>query len=227
VRTYDLVAAYEDNLHVRFANANSDQELMDFIRAWGPLYIPHGQPSGIVTIPFADCRTSQRRMKALMGALTAFKWAKGEREALAELIHAGNYAAESASINFATGLQITGDVLEWAKSASLHDVRTLTCHLIDAIVCAQFPLRFISQRKGNRRQMVAGWRFFSLEEALRWMVWYDEFTKHPIICCAECRTVFRGETVRLRKYCSVECGHRATARAAMRKRRDEERAERI
>jgi hypothetical protein len=228
-KTYDLAEAYEDNLHVRFANADSDKELMDFIRAWGPLYIPNGQipKDGVIALPLKLCRTYQRQVKAAISALTSFKWGEGEREALEELI-AARIAVGGGMLDpdFAIRFRITGNVLEWPKGAGIADVRTATSHLVESVVTPIFHLRLVLRSSGSRRRVEAGWSFMNLEEAVRWMIWYDEFTKHPIICCAECRTVFRGDTARARKYCSTDCGHRATARETMRRKRAAERAER-
>lgn len=224
-KSYDLAEAYEDNLHVRFANADSDEALISFIRAWGPLYIPtEGQD--VACLPLADCRAYQKQIKALLGALTAFKLGKDEREALEELIGAESAVSRRNTSNLNHVFQFSGNALNWAKRASLGEVRKATNFLIESAVGAQFPLRISCHFRGNRRRVVAGWTFTSLFDALLWMVWYDEFTRHPVICCAECRTVFRGETARRRKYCSETCGHRATAREAMRKKRAQERAER-
>ena len=227
-KTYDLAEAYEDYLHIRFANADSDEELIDFIRAWGPLYLPNmAKPKdGVVSLPLRHCRAYQRQIKALLGALTAFKWGKGEREALEEFIQAveASDRDDLMTHSLANLFGIQGSVLDWARSANLRDVRAATDFIVRVTVGSSLALKLTCQRKGNRRQVEAGWNFFALEDALRWMVWYDEFTHHPVICCQECRKVFRGETARVRKYCSVECGHRATAREAMRNKRAAERA---
>lgn len=233
-KSYVLIEAYENNLHVRFANADSDKELMDFIRAWGPLWIPdailipNGQipPGGVVDLPLARCREYQKQMKALIGALTAFEWGEREREALEELIQSGIAMNGDLFSTIADIWGIQGDALEWVKSASIADVRSATNHLVESIVTSMFSLKLSLRRSRTQRIVEAGWSFIDLEHALRWMVWYDEFTRHPVICCPECRKVFRGETARPRKYCSSECGHRATARKAMKKKRDAERAER-
>lgn len=217
-KAYVLMEAYEDNLHVHFANADSDKELMGFIRAWGPLYIPQGQiPSNrIVALPLARCRAYQTQIQAVIGALTAFKRGEGEREALEKLI-----AAEPEELldPIVIPFRVTGDISGWPKSASIAEVRAATNMLAESIVTAGFGQNLRFHRKGRERQILAGWRFMNLLAALYWMIWYDEFTKHPVICCAECLTVFRGETARPRKYCSTECGHRATAKNAMRKKR--------
>jgi hypothetical protein len=226
-KRYVLMEAYEDNLHVRFANADSDKELMDFIRGWGPLWIPHPYPSdGVVSLPLVDCRAYQKQMKALIGALTAFKWGKGEREALEKLIGACRVLSGEDEIKRIIPNWTTGSVGDWVKGATLSDVRAATNSLATVIVGSQFPISLTFAGSGKRRRVLAGWNFGSLIDALHWMVWYDQFTKHPVVCCAECRTVFRGEDARPRKYCSAECGHRATAREAMRKKRAAERAER-
>ncbi|HEY2466811.1 MAG TPA: hypothetical protein VGI45_03070 [Terracidiphilus sp.] len=219
-KRYVLTEAYEDNLHVRFANADSEKELVDFIRGWGPLWIPHPYPSDdVVSLPLAECRAYQKQMKALIGALTAFKWGKGEREALEELIEAFGVISGEDQIKSMIPNWTTGSVGDWVKGATLPDVRAVTNLFAAVIGGGQFPLNLTFLWRGKRRRVLAGWNFGSLRDALHWMVWYDEFTKHPVICCAECRTIFRGEDARPRKYCSDKCAHKATARDAMRKKR--------
>jgi hypothetical protein len=228
-RAYDLAEAYEKSPHVRFANAESDRELVDFIREWGPPWIlPSGIPTdGVLYLPLSQLRAHQRHVKTLLDGLTAFKWARSEREALGELIAAQVVLSGGIPDPLFLGeFQITGNVAEWLKSANLKTVRAATGYLVNRAVMTMFSLQLTFQMKGNRRDVEAGWNFMNLRDALLWMIWYDEFTKHPVICCAECRMVFRGGTARARKYCSLECGHRATAREAMRKKRAAERAER-
>jgi hypothetical protein len=226
-RTYVLTEAYENDLHIRFANANTDDDLIAFVRGWGPLYIPNGQipPNGVVSVPLDHCRTYQRQIKALLGALTAFKWAQGEREALSELVKAECAILQPYSLDeIFPSLGITSP--DWLKDASLPQVRAATNRLVRSVTGASFALDLNCKRTGTRRLVEAGWTFLNLEEALRWMIWYDEFTKHPVVCCPECRRVFRGETKRVRKYCSEKCGHKATARVSMQKKRANDRTER-
>ena len=82
-QTYDLIEAYENDLHICFANANSDKELIAFVRGWGPLYIPMSQipPDGVVSLPLSRCRAYQRRAKALLYLHAAFRQAEHEQEA--------------------------------------------------------------------------------------------------------------------------------------------------
>ena len=221
-KTYDLAEAYGDKPHFHFMRADSDDELRRFICAWGPLYIPNGQIPADTTVrlPLSLCRAYQRRMNSVVRALTAFRLGTGEREALEELLAAILTAAQGElDPYFLIRFRITGDVLEWARKISITDVRAATNHLIDNVLTPMFHLRLALRHSGNRRVVEAGWTFMNLEEALRWMIWYDEFNERPIICCAECLEIFRGDSARARKYCSDTCGHKATARKAMRKKR--------
>jgi hypothetical protein len=38
-RTYDLEKAYPKDPHVQFLNCATDEDLLRFTRAWGPLYL--------------------------------------------------------------------------------------------------------------------------------------------------------------------------------------------
>jgi hypothetical protein len=227
-KTYDLAESYGDKPHFHFMRAASDDELRRFIRAWGPLYIPNGQipADATVRLPVSLCRAYQRQMNSVVRALTAFRLGNGERGALEELI-AAMLAVAQGDLDpyFVVRFGVTGDVLEWAKKISIADVRAATNHLLDTVLTPMFHLRLAMRHSRNRRVVEAGWTFMNLEEALRWMIWYDEFNERPIICCAECLEIFRGDSTRARKYCSDTCGHKATARKAMRKKRALERGE--
>jgi hypothetical protein len=170
----------------------------------------------------------------LIDALNAFRWGKDEREILVKLVEANNEvehyvpsfneeSPEYTSNLLGRHLGIPGNPLEWAKEASLGDVRIALDYLIEDAVRVSGHLKLRRKKSNAPPQVVAGWELPSLMSALLWMIWYDEFNKHPVVCCAECREVFRGATARARKYCKETCAHRATARAAMKKKRDAER----
>jgi hypothetical protein len=217
-RRYVLTEAYEDDLHIRFANAKSDQELIDFVRGWGPLYIPNGQvpPNGLVLLPLGHCRSYQRWIRALLDMLTAFKQADREREALLEFIEAEQeYSHPDEPTSFMllrSSFNVAGDVLKWATSANTSTVQALIVFLIPSSSGTMNGLNLVCRRQGETRQLEAGWEIPDMQSALRWMIWYDEFTKHPVICCPECRKVFRGETAHVRKFCGDVCAKRVAAR---------------
>jgi Zn-finger nucleic acid-binding protein len=234
-RTYILTEAYKHDPHVQFADAETDQQLIAFARKWGPPFLNPVTP-GVMDLNFSKHRDGQRCFRALVALLDAFKQAEGEREALLNFIAAeyGFFYCPPDSIDpelhtryrlLRDPFRIEGNIADWVGSANLQTVRAATDYLIPRLLFGP-NIQLVSRRAGKRSHLEADWNIYDLEGALQWMVWYDEFTKHPIICCAECRKVFRGETARPRKYCSPECGHRATAREAMRKKRAAERAER-
>ena len=91
-KSYVLAEAYENDLHIRFANADSDQKLTEFIHAWGPLRIPFdGIPDdGLFLLSLEYCRAFRQKMRALIDAFDAFRWDKDERSVLVKLIEAND-----------------------------------------------------------------------------------------------------------------------------------------
>lgn len=229
-----LVEAYRRDLHIQFANANTDEGLIAFVRAWGPLSMSQrDKDAAAVSLPLGKVRAFQRWLRAVIGSLAAFKKAKGEREALLELLEA-EYGQEQYSpaplpepVSWSLlrawlkvqGIEFTGTVADWLSSADIGSVRSATEMILSHVAAWPVAGEFVFRRRGNRGEVEARWAIDDLKDALRWMVWYDEFTKHPIICCQECRRVFRGETAHVRKYCSYECAHRATGREWQRRKR--------
>ncbi len=230
-RTYVLTEAYRYDLHIRFANAKTDHDLTQFVRDWGPLDLSEKEKlDNTASIPLSDFRIFQRWLNAVLHLLAAFKGEAGdERTALREFVEA-EYENER---NFPAPLDeplswsilrqqfaVTGSIGDWVSGASMGEVRTATDSLLHLVVVLPASGELVFRRRRNRGEVEARWAIDNLKEALCWMVWYDEFTQHPIICCQECRKVFRGETAHARKYCSHECGHRATARKWQRRKRE-------
>jgi hypothetical protein len=222
-RTYVLIEAYKFDLHVEFANAKTDQQLIAFVRRWGPPFL-NPKSLGVMDLNFDKFRDAQRRFNAVLGVLHAFKEAEGEREALLAFIAADHKVFEDGLEELALywrlkdGFPIDGSIAAWVGSADLPTVRAAMDFLIPQLVHGPNP-ELVCRRSRERNRLEADWNIYDLEAALEWMVWYDEFTQNPLVCCKDCRKVFRGESARPRTYCTEECGHRATARDAMRKRR--------
>ena len=217
-QTYDLTEAYEDDLHIRFANANSDKELIAFVRGWGPLYIPNWQipPDGVVSLPLSRCRAYQRWIKALLDLHVAFKQAEHEQEALLAFLEAEQESdSPDEPVSFVMlrpSFNIAGNVLDFAKSANISTIQALIRYLIPIVSGTMSGANLVCRNQGKNRRLEAGWDIPDLHGAIRWMIWYDEFTKHPVICCQECRKVFRGETAHARKFCGEVCAKRVSAR---------------
>lgn len=216
-QTYDLTEAYEDDLHIRFANANSDKDLIAFVRGWGPLYIPNWQipPNGVVSQPLSRCRAYQRWIKALLDLHVAFKQEEHEQEALLVFLGAEQEShSPDEPISFVMlrlSFNIAEDVLDFVKSANTSTVQALIRFLIP-VSSGTMNVNLVCRDEGNNRRLEAGWDIPDLHTAIQWMIWYDEFTKHPVICCPECRKVFRGETAHARKFCGEVCAKKVSAR---------------
>jgi hypothetical protein len=217
-QTYVLIEAYEDNLHIRFSNAKSDEELIAFLRGWGPLYIPNWEiPSNcVVSLPLSRCRAHQRWIKALLDLHVAFKEADQEQEALLAFVDAeqeSQFPDEPVSfVLLRSSFNIAGDVLDFVRGANTLVVQALIRYLIPISSGTMNGVNLVCQEQSKERRLEAGWDIPDMQSALRWMIWYDEFTKHPVICCPECRRVFRGETAHARKFCGEVCAKKVSAR---------------
>ena len=236
---YALQEAYENDIHVRFVNANSDRELLDFVRAWGPLWIPLSSPEPIA-ISFALCRAQQREARAIVHALHAFKESGDEPGALLELLKAEEeldqltLATVDEPMQFTmlrSHLRVEGSLFEWVKSAGLQEIHSATEFLVQSILCGMMPLRLVFRCDAGRREVFAGWNFDDLESAIRWMIWNDEYRAHPLLECPECRLIFRARgvgTEKQQRWCpGGNCRLKAKSRMRMKKKRDEERSNRV
>lgn len=222
-RTYKLLEAYRSGLHLRFLECDSDQQLVSFLKSWGPLYaewLTLWETRDSVSIPLSRCRAEQRGLRALIGLLTAFKRSAGERAALQEYIEA-EYELQFNSLApsydpsavwlLKSTFRIEASVSEWAQSSNLPMVRSATMVALQNVPF-MVGASLTCNRKAGRPQVEARWNVDTLEAALRWMVWQDEAIGRPTLCCEECRKVFRADSAHVRKYCSYECGHRVAAR---------------
>jgi hypothetical protein len=233
-RTYKLLEAYRSDLHLRFLECDSDRQLVSFLKTWGPLYFVRDAAWMIrnpVSIPLSWCRGYQRWLRALIGLLTAFKGSVEERTALQEYIEA-EYERERNSflpssddpiaINcLRTEFGIKTNVSEWVQTSNLPMVRAATMFMLQTVPFMSGATLTCSRGAGGPR-VEARWNVDTLEDSLRWMVWQDEANGQPVLCCQECRKVFRAESAHVRKYCSQECGHRVASREFQRKKRAEQ-----
>jgi hypothetical protein len=236
-RSYVLQEAYENDIHVNFVNANSDRELLNFVRAWGPPWIPFPTPEPMV-ISFALVRARQRELRSVVHALHAFKEGGDERGAFLELLEAEEELnrfppiQEDEPMHFTilrSNLRIEGSLSEWAKSANLQQIQAATGLFVESILCGTMPLKLVFRCDGGRREVFAGWNFFELESAIRWMIWNDEYKAHPLLECPECRLIFRARgagTEKQQRWCpGGKCRLKAKSRIRMKEKRKRERSE--
>jgi hypothetical protein len=220
-KTYVLVEAYRSDPHVEFANAKTDEDLVAFARRWGPPFT-YSKTPGVVELDFAGYRVAQGCFAAVLQLLDSAKRAKGEREELLNFISAEQGVLASASATESEILvrysmlreefHIKGSIEDWVENADIETVRAAVDHLIPHLLFTP-KVQLACHRSGKQARLEAEWNVYDLGAALDWMVWYDEFQRHPLLCCPECRRVFRSPDGRARKFCpGGECAHRATAR---------------
>src|SRR5580698_7557920 len=93
-RTYDLEKAYSRDPHLQFLNCATDEDLLRFTRAWGPLYLrTTGGPddewqTGTARRSLAEYRAALRRFQGVKRILEAAKGKGDEPEALAGFLAA-------------------------------------------------------------------------------------------------------------------------------------------
>jgi hypothetical protein len=227
-RTYDLVSAYDRDPHLQLISCETDEKLLRFVSAWGPLTLSwDDRQQGYCSAPVERYWTFQQWLKRIVALLSAFKNRDQERESLraflqAEVARQQSLGLRSDNAPLFMGLRslqkIEGDVLSWFDNTPMPKIRSAIAFVLQSLPLGATGSLQCTHRSG-KPVVSAGWRISSLEEALDWMVWYDEFTQNPLVCCHACRKIFRPESAHARKYCSYECAHRIAAREWQRKRR--------
>ena len=226
-RQYDLVEAYRKTPHIQFMNCKTIEDLQSFTRAWGPLYLVLTPGSedirlGKATRRVDECEAHRRWLRSLKSLLDACRGRADERGALKEFLAAeadiertsNTYQPGQIPI-FHTVLQQSfgygGDSVGWAASTDIRSVRKALALSVEAHVVAPAGCLRLKPRR-NGFVIEPSFSLSTLWEALRLMIWLDEWYGWPPPACLECHRIFPQLTAHERKYCSTECAHRATNR---------------
>ncbi len=226
-RPYDLILSYQKNPHIQLINCATDEQLVSFVRAWGPLGPSVAELNrGSCSAPLSRYRSFQNWLRRFFNLLVAFKDSSGEREALQEFVTAeidvwrcsaiASQGEPLSILGLKTQFGIEGDLSTWLTDSPIVTVRLAVRLMIEVMPVNVHP-QLSCVRRSGKPALEARWSVDSLDVALKWMVWYDEFTQHPLICCQACRKVFRPDTAHARKFCTYECAHRIAARKWQRK----------
>ena len=212
-RTYKLADAYRYAPHVQFINLKNNLELASFVRAFGPLYFVHqnGQST-----PVTDTNiywSFQRWLKSLVKLIEAFQESRSERESLLGFINADRQWSRDGSLALllSYSFSLPKRPEQWIPKADKATVRKAMAHSIETSLHVRANLQAGSSKVTTR------WAINTLQDALKWMVWYDVFRQNPVLSCQECGEHFRPETKHLQKYHSPKCAHRAAARESARR----------
>jgi hypothetical protein len=225
-RAYDLVGAYSKSPHIIFMNCDKDDDFQRFVSAWGPLlWFPEDLKRGWSLVPLRDYRARRDLLRAVTKIMSACKGFQDERESLGEFITAilnmvspgptQELMKEAVSLDLIPSLpslQQKGDPIKWAESASAADIRRVLASCVQDWFRSPSSWGFRVQARGKGFEIKPSFELHSLWDAMRWMLFFDEWNRRPPILCQECPKIFRPTTAHTMKFCSPTCAHRATNR---------------
>lgn len=231
--SYDL-ADNRAQLHIRFLNLKTDQDLVGFVRTWGPLWQVTLTNTGEkeMSVVRSTCWAFQRKLKAELGLAQngRFNDAAGLKAAILEYVAADDECyqqgpigkpGEAGSAAFflsllysrCTGIDVSRPKVphpkEWIPKAPLSVLRSVAAHCLPG----SFSFALHAAWKGGRLHY--SWKpdeFLNLEQAIEMELFNDLIGVRPVTICDECRTVFLPESAHLRKFCSRRCAHRVAMR---------------
>lgn len=228
-RTYDIEKSYPKDPHVQFLNCKTDEDLLRFTRAWGPLYLRSTGGSddewktGRARRSLAEYQAVLRRFRAVKGILEAAKGNGDERETLAAFLAADEADFQLSSLyspgeptNYQFTLtlwfNIDGSTADWTVIAPIAQIRQALKHCVEAEVTMPWTggVRVVPHKR--RTKVIPSYGLSTLKDALAWMMWFDEWNTNPPTVCPACHKVFRAPSLHKMKYCSYPCAHRIAMR---------------
>jgi hypothetical protein len=232
-RQYDLVGAYPKGPHIQFLNCETDDDLQSFVRAWGPLYLVHTPGDEEIRLGKAvrkldECQAHRRWLRAVKRMIDACKGLEDERSSLVEYLAAevdmertdATHQPDKAPFFYEVlrhRFHYVCDSVAWAASTDIGSVKKALAYSVEMNVSAPsgYGLKVDERPKGF--EIRPHFSLGTLWDALRWMLWFDEWNRWPPLPCLECHRIFRPSTAHKMKYCTHECAHRATNREWRRK----------
>jgi hypothetical protein len=225
-RAYDLVDAYTYAPHIEFANCDDFQS---FLLAWGPLLHTESKLDWRV-VQVSQYQACKGFLRAMMRMISACKGLQDQRESLIDFLTAEvnmvesgttrNLLKQAISIDLVSDLSLPTQIIdpfEWARSASILEVRKALAVCVENWVRAPSRWGLRVDRHGRDLLIKPSFELFSLWDAMKWMLFFDEWNRRAPILCQECPRIFRSETAHERKFCTPECAHRAANRKWRRK----------
>jgi len=229
-RKYDLTdLPKRAQLHVRFLNLKTDEDLIGFMRAWGPLW--QTLPAQIVT-PCLQYWAFQKRLKAALELArnAPFSDAAGLKAAILEYVAADDDYHQQGPIGkpgeagltaFNLGLLYAPQHLrlrnpenvphpkEWIPNASLSALREVAADCLRG----GFDFGLRAAWKGGRLHYAWKPAVSTLAGAIELSLWNSLTGERPVGLCDECGIAFLPESAHAKKFCSYGCAHRVAMRA--------------
>jgi hypothetical protein len=218
-RKYDL-ADIRAQRHLRFLNLKTDEDLVEFVRAWGPLWLAEFEGKPLGSLPRSWYWTFRERLRAQLRLIHSLKSDDKARlrTALLDYIVAKDggsstvkpttFTASTLGSIFASGPEVRPE--DWIPAASVARLRQAAswcvstfCRL-ESMLCTAWP-------KG-KPEFVWMPQVRSLADAIEWDLSNSIAGARPLVICEDCRTVFQPDSAHPRKFCSELCAHRVAMR---------------
>ena len=225
---YLLAGAHIHKPHLDFLNLQNDQDLVRFLRQWGPLFAAEPE------LNKPQCWSYYRKLRAIGELVEAFKDGSASclRNALLELIAAereydshlfgspgipaGNLPILALSLNvaFRPGPEQPQD---WIPQLNIRRLREVGAWVMGAELSVRSKLN-AAWRDGSAK---IDWQpdVVTLAEVMKWCVWHSVVGRLSLAFCKNCRDSFYPDSAHERKFCSDLCAKRWTAREWARKNR--------
>ncbi|MGA7851296.1 MAG: hypothetical protein WCA13_19525 [Terriglobales bacterium] len=223
---YELLKAYAQKPHRQLVEANDDNALQAFVKAWGPLNLTYLKAwEGCDSI--SNYRRERDTLQAWVRFLTAIESPEYLYDSIVGLLRLFN-KGDFVWLRHRLGIGslesgFDDDVEKRLASATPGEIADVCSYLAGTFPLLPFP-HFVIDRTAKSGPIVrASSGVTSLTTALYWMVWQDIFMESPWQFCEECHNLFQPDYRHERKFCLPECAHRKAARESARRKREEER----
>jgi hypothetical protein len=213
-------------LHVRFLNVKTDEDLLQFVRAWGPLWLArpgeedsegqHGNWPRSWYWAFQSKLTAETGLfqslkcgdkASLKDALLEYVAAKDGFSNTTIPFYKSTFTASTLSQLFAGNPDAKPE--EWIPAVDIPCLREAAAWCIGTFHC-DFALR----PTWEQTKLQLKWKPFilSLGDAIELELWNSFASARPVTICEECGTAFQPESAHQRKFCSYTCAHRVAMR---------------
>jgi hypothetical protein len=122
-------------------------------------------------------------------ALAEFLAADEEAFLFSSLYEPGEQPYHQFSLNLS--LRIEGSIFDWIGGAPIAQVRRALKDCVEVEVTMPMTGGVRVVPHGKRTKVVPSYRLFTLQDALAWMMWFDEWNTNPPTVCPACHKVFR------------------------------------
>lgn len=222
-RAYDLVAAYSKAPHIKFLNCQTKEDFQTFVQDWGPLLLSDKEwKDRKANVALDSYRAYKSFFRAIKSMIDACRGVGDQRESLVEYFTAeANMAGPARKevkaltyLNLISPLthRLDGDPVEWAQSADIAQLRRVLALCVEDHVRSPHGWGLRVNVRARDFEIMHSFELYSLWDALKWMLFYDEWYERRPILCPECPNIFAPRSGHNWKYCSPECAHRATNR---------------